>query len=64
MGHGGGAAGRVVRREMRSVVVGLVSHVVDGGGGSRRGVISCSGSMGVPVGESMIGFMVVMRSGS
>jgi len=65
VGHGGWS---VVRREMRGVVVGLVSHVVDGGGGSRRGVIACSGSRGVPVGEPVIGFimmmMVVMRRGS
>jgi len=69
VGHSGGAAGSVVRREMRGVVVGLVSHVVNGGGGSRRGVISCIESRGVPVGVPVIGFMmmmvvVMMRRGS
>jgi len=56
--HGGGS---IVRREMRGMVVGLVSHVVDGGGGSRRGVTGSSGSRGVPVGEPVICFMMVVR---
>lgn len=60
MVNSGGSVERRVRVTRGGTVVGLVRHVVHGGAASVRGIIACSGSRGVPVGERLIRLAMMM----